>query len=77
MIKRRANAGPARNVADLFPESMRKFGLAGVYDSCESAGCVRRARASCPECGGEHCLAHAAHPEHGGRRPAAGENPRR
>lgn len=70
MKKRPTNASPARSIADLFPESMRKFSYADLYGSCEAAGCARRARASCPDCGGEHCYAHAGHAEHSGRPPA-------
>jgi hypothetical protein len=56
----------AKSVAQRFPESMRRFGPTDLYGDCWSAECSRRARSTCPQCGGEHCLAHAEHSEHAG-----------
>jgi hypothetical protein len=65
-MKQRPGYGRAASSANLFPESMRKFGLAEAYGGCEATDCSRRARVTCSECGGEHCLAHVGDHGHEG-----------
>jgi hypothetical protein len=44
-----------------------KYGPTPYYGRCEAPACSATARATCPKCGGQHCLSHAGHDAHAGR----------
>jgi hypothetical protein len=41
-----------------------KYGPTSEYGDCEAADCSLPARTTCPQCSGQHCRRHAAHPTH-------------
>lgn len=41
-----------------------KYGPTPDYGRCEASACSATARATCPKCGGQHCLSHAGHDVH-------------